>query len=233
MPTLHSSLDARRPPLGHATESVKPLRIALLDDHPIVLDGVAAWLEHEPGFVIEHRSTSSGPTLAELARGRIDALVLDFYLAPDDTDGVALVRFIRRRYPDLAIIVLSAGQTRETAYTAYQAGASAFISKWDAARCVAHAVRQSVTRAGQFHHTHTGVLVFGAPLAPEHDLSLNEIEVLHRLAAGASVSQISSNKSRSRKTISSHKRNAMRKLGLTSDLALAQYLNLHYGFLKK
>jgi len=233
MNTLHYSLATRGPSSRHSVEPAHTIRIVLLDDHPIVLDGVAAWLEQEPGFVIAHRSTSSEPTLKALEHGKIDAIVMDFYLRSDDMDGIALVRHLRRRHPDLAIIVLSAGQTRETAYASYEAGASAFVSKWDAAICIAHAVRQSLKRAGRFHHTHAGALVFGAPPSPGHDLTLNEIEVMHRLAAGASVSQISAGKARSRKTISSHKRNAMRKLGLSSDLALAQYLNLHYGFLKK
>ncbi len=221
MSLSHPSRPARRLSAVRPRHSTTPLRIVLLDDHPIVLDGVAAWLEQEPGFLIEHRFTSSGPALKALARGQTDAILLDFYLSPDDLDEVALVRYIRRHYPDLAIIVLSAGQTCETAYVAYQAGASAFISKWDAAGSLAQIVRQSVQRGAQFHHTHAGILMFGPPPAPTHGLSLNEVEILRQLATSASVSQISKQKSRSRKTISSHKRNAMCKLGLSNDLALA------------
>src|SRR5690606_3627948 len=86
-------------------------------------------------------------------------------------------------------------------------------------------MRAACNQPGQgFISYRNGELLTTAPAHPDTRLTAAEIEVLRQIAQGLSVTQIAARLLRSKKTISTHKRRSMKKLGLADDLALALYL---------
>lgn len=201
------------------------VRIAILDDHPVITLGVAAYLRAQPDFDIVHTETTADALLNKLTTQPCDIALVDFYLPKQPWDGVDFIRRLRRRHPHIAIITFSAGTPAETEYSAYRAGATGYLPKSAPLPTLVEVIRAACSPNIEGFITHKdGALQMTAPHHPDTRLTLSEIEVLRLISRGLSVTQISNRLLRSKKTVSTHKRRAMGKLGLADDLALALYL---------
>lgn len=200
------------------------IRVAVLDDHPVVALGVGAYLESRPGFQVVHRETSARALLEKLAQSPCDAALIDFYLPLEPWDGVNYLRRVRRYHPNMAIITFTAGNRLETEYAAYRAGANGYLAKQSGMILLPDMIRGVVSSMGQFLSVHEGKIRSSQPPAPHALLTTSEVEILRHIRQGLSVTQIADRLVRSKKTVSTHKRRAMRKLQLSDDLSLALYL---------
>ncbi|CAM4059460.1 response regulator transcription factor [Bordetella tumulicola] len=201
------------------------VRIAILDDHPVITLGIAAYLRSHPDFDIVHTETSSESLLHHLEARPCDVALVDFYLPKQAWDGVDCIRRLRRRHPDMGIITFSAGTQAETEYAAFRAGAHGYLPKSAALPTLVDVIRATLAPdTNGFITYQDGGLKFTPPSHPDTRLTSSEIEVLRQIAQGLSVTQVGARLLRSKKTVSTHKRRAMGKLGLADDLALALYL---------
>jgi len=203
------------------------VRIAILDDHPVITLGVAAYLRSQPDFEIVHAETTSESLANSLKRQPCDVAVVDFYLPRQPWDGMDFIRRLRRQHPHMAVITFSAGAAAETEYAAFRAGATGYLPKSASMPMLVEMIRAAHNRgspSGFITYTN-GALRAASPRHPDTRLTAAEIEVLRQIAQGLSVTQIAARLLRSKKTISTHKRRAMKKLGLADDLTLALYLN--------
>ena len=213
--TRRHLLLSRPPPL---------IRVAILDDHPVVALGVGAFLESRPGFQVLHRETSSRALLEKLAEAPCDVALIDFYLPLEPWDGVNYLRRVRRYHPNMAIITFSAGNRLETGYAAYRAGANGYLAKQSGMILLPDMIRGVVGAKAPFLSVQDGKIRSSPPPAPHALLTTSEVEILRHIRQGLSVTQIAERLVRSKKTVSTHKRRAMRKLQLSDDLSLALYL---------
>lgn len=178
------------------------------------------------------RAADATELFAEVDRTGCDLVLMDLYMPGGaDGSGVEAVRQFRRRYPDVALIVL----TMETEAAALQSvislGVDALISKRDridlihvaivtalAGECyLGPAVRTLITKAAAMQR-----LDFVRSV-----LSRRELEVFTQYASGLGVTEIAGRLGRSVKTISAQKCTAMRKLSLNSDAELFRFAVEH------
>jgi len=200
------------------------MHIALLDDHPVIALGTAAYLRSQSDFKVEVEETSGDAFAAMLSRQPCDAAVLDFYLPEAASDGFHFIKRIRRLFPDLIIVTFSAGKAVEVEYAAFKAGANAFVPKSAPLPLLADVLRMAAAAPSAFFAERDGSVVHVQPHSADELLSSSEVEVLRHIATGLSVTQVAERLNRSKKTVSTHKRSAMAKLGLADDLSLALYL---------
>lgn len=213
--TRRHLLQSRPPPV---------IRIAILDDHPVVALGVGAYLESRPGFRLVHRETSARALLEKLTQSPCEVALVDFYLPQEPWDGVNYLRRLRRYHPDMAIITFSAGNRQETQYAAYRAGANGYLAKQWGMLLLPDMIRGVISGKSSFLSVHEGKIRALPPPPPHALLTASEVEILRHISQGLSVTQIAARLVRSKKTVSTHKRRAMRKLQLSDDLSLALYL---------
>jgi DNA-binding NarL/FixJ family response regulator len=200
------------------------LRVAILDDHPIIAIGLAACLEQDPGLQVIMAETSADTFLNKLPSPGCDVAIVDYDLPDSACDGMSLIRRLRRHDSKMAIITLSANPARDIAYSAFRAGACGYLSKSDPIHLIPELIRAAAAQPRQFHLNIDGQIRTDRPQASGALLSASETEILRHISLGMSVTQVSQKLSRSKKTVSTHKRSAMRKLELADDLALALYL---------
>jgi len=200
------------------------IRIAVLDDHPIINLGTAAYLRGHSDFDVVLETTASDQFFAALEKQPCDAVVVDFYMPSDQLDGTHLIKRLRTKYPKIAIVTFSAGKAQETEYAAYRAGANAFMQKANALPLLADAIRMVTSQPKAFFSVRDERLTEIEPTDANDALSNAETEVLRLISEGYSVTQIAQKMCRSKKTISTHKRRSMAKLGLADDLSLALFL---------
>jgi two-component system, NarL family, captular synthesis response regulator RcsB len=214
-------------------DAERHIRIALLDDHPVVLHGLAAQLESEPDVSVVGSYETSRQLLNGLATRQADVLMMDYSLSPKDIDGLSLLRMLRARFPSLEILVVSGHGNPAMAALAMRSGARGFVSKaqpvneWiEAVRAVAarqryldpalayeleHAMRNAADGSG---------MNAMPTLMEQISLSPREREVLRCVLDGMAVTSIARKFSRSVNTISTQKQAAYRKLGIRSDAEL-------------
>lgn len=200
------------------------IRVCVLDDHPVIALGMASFLHNQTDFEVTHTETSAVRFLDSLKHIPCDVAIVDFYLPQEPWDGINLLKRLRRMFPELVVITFSAGKMADTQYAAFRAGANGYVPKGERLPFLADLIRLSVNAPEVFYSCSDGRVTDCRPTRPEERLTNAELEILRHIALGMSVTQIAAKLLRSKKTVSTHKRRAMKKLDLSDDLALALYL---------
>lgn len=207
------------------------LKVILADDHPVVLLGIRMSLEREPGIEICGEAANSTELVELMDRVKPDILISDFYM-PDGVygDGLSLVTFVKRRYPNVKLIILTMMMNASILEKIVAAGADGVLLKNGRKTDVVDAIRlvacghkyigvevKKILHEFRLDHTNT------KGKFDQKALSKKESEVLRLYVAGRSVSEIAIMLSRSIKTISHQKISAQQKLGIANDKQLYEY----------
>lgn len=200
------------------------IRIAVLDDHPIVSLGVSTYLRDHADFELVANVSTIDDLFTVLEHEPCDVALVDYYLPADRLDGATFIKRLRVEAPPLVIVVLSAARASDAECVCHRAGANAFLEKSTPLALIAEAIRHAVAAPRKFFVMRGGDVQALVPHAREDMLSAAEIEILRYIAEGLSVTQTAARLRRSKKTVSTHKRSAMRKLSVADDLGLALFL---------
>jgi two-component system, NarL family, captular synthesis response regulator RcsB len=193
------------------------MRVLIADDHPIVLMGVRHVLaeRHDVSIVGEARDPAA--LLAALAAEPCDVVVTDFAMPGGSaSDGLVMLGAIRAGFPATRIIVLTMLTNQALLQTIREAGAFAVLSKRGGLEELPRTIALLDDPSG-------GGARPGASGEPAPPLSPREVEVVRLCASGMTLTDIAQMHGRSIKTVSTHKHNAMTKLGLKSDAELVLY----------
>ncbi|HEY1139677.1 MAG TPA: response regulator transcription factor [Lysobacter sp.] len=205
--------------------------IVLADDHPIVSSGVRALLEQNPGFRVVAEATSPDELLRVLDSTPCQLVVTDFNMPGEQAaDGLSLLQLLGRRWPDLNIVVLTQLANPGVLNNIARLGnVRGVVSKSDAMKELPTAV--TAATAGRSYLSASVrkqvELAQGESADSTTTLSKREAEVMRLFALGHTVSEIARQLNRSVKTVSSQKVEAMRKLGVKSDLEFYAYAREH------
>jgi len=207
------------------------IRTLLADDHPIVRTSLRAELDKTGGFEVTAEASSPEELLTLIQRQPFDLLITDFSMPGGQVaDGLQMLGMIRRRKPDLPIIVLTMVNNGGVLKAVLDTGARGLMSKTDALSELALAV-QAVSHGRPFVSSGIAHLTDDSATGGQADglptLSKRETEVLRLFASGFTVTEIAGQLNRSVKTISRQKMDAMGKLGLKNDLDVYAYAREH------
>jgi len=194
----------------------------ICDDHPLVSLALKGVLQKDPQFNIIGEP-SSGPELIAMLRSQSCDLVILDYSMPGELDGIALIQYLKRMYPNVRILVFSGTASAALASRCIEAGAHGFMRKTQTGEPVRVAIR-SVAAGKTYIDPGLQVEVRRASDFERAFLSLSprEMVVVRLLLTGQSVSEIANRLNRSIKTVSTQKQTAFRKIGVQSDAELFQ-----------
>ncbi|MDA5336825.1 response regulator [Stenotrophomonas maltophilia] len=204
------------------------IRIVIADDHPVILAGIREALGTEPGIEVVAGAEDSTALVDVLSRFPVDVAVTDFSMPGGQYgDGVALLGFLRRRFPQVPLVVLTAVGGVQVLASIERAGASAIVAKADPTAELVQAIRAAAE--GQQGYRSTEIRRQLERIAPAGQVALTkrEAEVLRLFAEGLSQTEIAQQLQRSRQTISTQKSSAMRKLGLERSADIFEYAVTH------
>lgn len=205
--------------------------IVLVEDHQIVLEGLRALLEAEPGLTIVGQ-TNNGSEAVQLAeRLRPDVMIVDLMLP--GLNGLEVTRLVRQRSPQSRIIILSMYDHESFVVEALKSGAAGYVLKRDG---VAHLV-QAVHEVGAGRRYLSPSLseraleayilyveqVKNSSQKPVETLTPREREVLYLAAQGYTNAETAAHLVISPRTVEVHRANMMRKLGLRTQADLIRF----------
>jgi two-component system, NarL family, response regulator LiaR len=191
------------------------IRIVLADDHGVVREGLRAFLELQEGIEVVGEAADGEEAVEEAERLRPDVLLMD--LVMPRLDGVGAMRELRRRRPEIRVIVLTSFAEDERLLPAIQAGAAGYLLKNVEPRELARAVRAAHEGQALLDPAVAARLVeaiaqpAGEP--PRAALTPREREVLALVAHGLSNKRIARELAVSEKTVKTHVGHVLAKLG--------------------
>lgn len=201
-------------------------RIIIADDHPVVRLGVRALLQRQGRFDVVGEADNPDQLIRLIERTPADLLLTDFAMPSGPVvDGQAMLAMIRRRHPDLPVVLLTTFANIPSLRIALQAGVRGVIDKCEPMERIPAALDEVLGGA-----VHLGSRLRDALQAERQQatsaspqVSPKELEVLRLYVSGASVSQIATRLDRTVSTISRQRIMAMRKLGVRSEADLFTY----------
>lgn len=217
---------------GSSTIRLMTLKqVVVADDHPLILAGVRMLLERRSDVRIVCEVHSPSELLNALEEWPADVLITDLSMPGDsETDGIPLIRRIQREHPELAVMVLTMVANSGIVGSLLELGVQALIDKASGIAELAEALdavsvnRRYVSVSFRESLMHTK---FDSRANQIAKLSPRQAEVLRLIATGMTVSAVAVKLDRSIKTVSRQKIDAMKKLGLQSDIEIFAYAREH------
>ncbi len=212
--------------LRTASDSKK--KVFIVDDHPVVRDGLITLIEHEQDFKVCGDADDAAEALESISELKPDVVIVDIGLK--SSDGIELTRNIKVRYPKISVVVLSIHDESVYAERALHAGASGYLMKEAASNDIIKAIRTVLS--GEIYVSDQMAKKFldnafsrqsdiGAN--PVAKLSDREFEIFRLIGSGYKVSQIADRMHLSVKTIETYRARIKEKLSLSDASKLLRY----------
>jgi len=188
------------------THAPSPIRLLLVDDHPVFRAGLVSLLKLEKDIVVVGQAGSGAVALRMWQHCRPNVCLLD--LSMPDIDGFETLRSIRRSQPDARVVILTSSDSARDADVALAAGACGYVTKTVEHEAVLEAIRA-------VHDGASGIRLGVAPPAAAGGslLSPRELEVLNLLRTGAATDDIAAALGITSRTVKFHVAAILEKLG--------------------
>ena len=206
----------------------KQTSVLLVDDHPIVRQGIKMLVAREADMVVSGEAESAAEALGVIEKTHPDVAVVDLSLK--ESSGLELIKDIRIRYPKLLVLVLSMRDESFYAERVLRAGARGYITKEEGTEKVIEGIRRII--AGDIYLSDKlaskmigklvgGGTTAGAPLTQA--LTDRELEVFELIGSGLTTREIAEKLHLSPKTIESHREHIKEKLNIDTAAELLKH----------
>jgi DNA-binding NarL/FixJ family response regulator len=204
----------------------KAARVFIVDDHPLVREGLAALLAGQLDLEVCGEADDLAPALDQVKATKPDVVIVDVSLKSGN--GIDLIKQLKARDADCKILVSSMYDESLYAERALRAGAMGYINKQEMPQKVLDAVRQVLdgkmflSPAMTERMLHRAVRRGGGPASPVAALSDRELEIFQLVGRGQTTRQIANALHLSVKTVESHRENIKTKLNLPNSAELVR-----------
>lgn len=217
-----------------------PIRLLVVDDHPLFRRGVVALLSAQPQLQVVGEAGDAGEALRRAVQLQPDVILLDHHLP--GVCGVDALPSLREAAPNARVLMLTASEEADTLARALQRGAHGYLLKTADSEVIVAAIERALRGQSTVSMEMTDKLVTAlqtqqpalplpapAPAAapvvdPLEQLSPREREILREIAAGACNKEIARSLAIAETTVKTHVQHILRKLGLSSRVQAAVLL---------
>lgn len=208
-------------------KAVRPARVLIVDDHPVVRLGIRQMMAGEDGLTVCGEADSIESALQACQGGEVDLAIIDLSLG--SVSGLELVKQLHELYPQLLMLVLSMHDEALFAQRALRHGARGYLQKQEAIegliQAIHHVLNGKVYVSDNVAQQVLSGLRSSTPATTDQLATLTdrEIQVLERVGRGSSTAEIARDLGVSVKTIETYRSNIKAKLNLRSALDLVRY----------
>jgi DNA-binding NarL/FixJ family response regulator len=202
------------------------IRIMLVDDHPLVRDGLRARLEAMAHLRVVAEADNADDALVQAGLAPIDLVLMDINMR--GTNGIEAAARLRELFPGIAVLILSMHDKVEYVGQAMQAGARGYVLKDAPGKDIVLAI--DTVMAGGIYYSEALARQLARPQVVDSQLTTREQEVLQHIASGQSNKQIASALGLSVRTVETHRLNIKRKLGIEGQAELIRFAVQHARF---
>jgi DNA-binding NarL/FixJ family response regulator len=208
---------------------MKKVSILLVDDHPVVRQGLSALLKTQADLEVIEEADNGRAAVALAQKTLPDVIIMDVSMPL--LNGAEATRLIRKTIPSAKILVLSSYDDDEFVEHLIQAGAAGYLTKEKAPGDLFQAIRAvhsgrtffSAAITKRLRHQHTKSTPPGEPSKRSAELTCRQVEVLQLIAEGFATKQIAAELGISVKTAEKHRQLLMQRLNLHEIAGLTRY----------
>ncbi|MDO6763177.1 response regulator transcription factor [Agarivorans sp. 1_MG-2023] len=201
--------------------------ILLVDDHPLVQDGLKMRLEANPGFNVVG-TAADGEQALSMAQQLCPDIVLTDINMPK-LNGIQLLEALAEQCPNSKVVMLSMHDNKEYVQNAMRNGAKGYLLK-DIASSELISALDAIANGGRYISAGVSNMLFDNESSSSTvSLTKREQQVLRLLATGCGNKKIADSLSISIRTVETHTLKIRRKLDLDSSVAMIKYAIEHYG----
>jgi two-component system, NarL family, nitrate/nitrite response regulator NarL len=208
--------------IWHKPVKMKDMRILLVDDHAILLDGIRNLLEKEEGLQVTGTAESAEKALEFLKRNDVDIVITDFHMP--GMDGLTLVHTIKRIQPEIKTIILSMHDETHLVKEILRAGVNGYVLKKDTHKELLNAIEE-VKHGRVYLSSDINKILITNLQNPEEGrlLTDREREILKLIAKEYSNKQIAEELFISERTVETHRKNIFKKTSTNSLVGLIKF----------
>ena len=200
-----------------------PIRVALVDDHSLVRDGIRALLSVMTQLEVVGEAENGTDAIEMVGRCQPDLLLVDISLR--DINGLELTRVLRGQYPALKVLVLSMYDNYEYVSESVRSGASGYVLKNAPSREIIAAI-EAIASGGTFYSAEIAQRLI-ADKTTDKELTPRESQVLSKMAQGLNNKEMARELDISVRTVETHRLSIRRKLNIDKPAALVKYAMDH------
>jgi two-component system NarL family response regulator len=204
--------------------SISPIRVVIVDDHPMVTEGIQSILESYDDVEVIAACSSGQEIIDQVETLSPDVILLDLNMP--GIGGLSTTEMLLERRPGTRILILSMHDSPEYIASALSHGASGYVLKDVPTEEIKRAI--DAVMEGQ-RYLCTGAQGRLAPFTPpdREQLTNREQTILLQLAQGRSNKEVAQALDISVRTVETHRKNIKRKLGISSTAGLTRYAMEH------
>lgn len=195
------------------------IKILLVDDHPLVRDGLRARLEAVPAFQVVAEAGGAEEALRHAHQMEIDLALMDINMR--GINGIELTAQFHAMFPRIAVLILSMHDKAEYVMQAMQAGARGYVLKDAPGQDIVCAIE--TVMSGGIYYSAALARQLSRPMTPGLLLTARERQILQQIAAGKSNKQIARELDLSVRTVETHRLNIKRKLNIDGQAELIKF----------
>lgn len=196
-----------------------PIRVALVDDHALVRDGIKALLAVMAPLEVVGEAENGADAIEMVGRCQPDLLLVDISL--QDMNGLELTRVLRSQYPSLKVLMLSMYDNNEYVSESVRAGASGYVLKNSPSREIIAAI-EAIASGGTFYSAEIAQRLI-ADKSADNELTPRESQVLYKMVQGLNNKEMARELDISVRTVETHRLSIRRKLNIDKPAALVKY----------
>jgi two-component system, NarL family, invasion response regulator UvrY len=203
------------------------LKILVVDDHPVVRQGLKYILSGEPDIAVVGEASNASEVFDLVRTQDWDAVILD--IAMPGRGGLDILRELKREHPRLPVLMLSMHPEEQYAVRVFKEGAAGYMNKESAPYELIDAIKKITKGRKYVSATLAEKLAFMLETeTPLHDsLSHREYQVMLMIASGKGLSKIAEEMALSIKTISTYRTRILEKMQLKNNAELTRYAIKH------
>ena len=206
---------------------MEKVKLLIVDDHPVVREGIKAFFEDQPDYVVVGEVDDGLKVMEAVSRLKPDVVIMDITMA--NGDGLQATSNIKEKFHEIHVVILSMHRERKYAIDAFKAGAVAYVLKGSslseiktaAERAMAGNIYTSPSLSNDLMSDFVNILQ-NTKLEPFGTLSQREKEILKLVAEGEKSKQIAEKLFISLSTVKSHRKNIQKKLNVTDTINMVK-----------
>lgn len=200
-------------------------RVVIVDDHPILLEGLRHMLSAEPDLEVAGEALNAAGAMELSRKLSFDIMVLDLSLP--DNSGFGVLERLKAERPDLRILMLSSFPEEQFAVQAFKSGASGYVTKKSAAEELVTAIRK-VARGGKYvsqalAEKLTSFMTDNSEKQPHEWLSSREFQILLLIASGKMTGEVAKELCISTSTVGTYRSRILEKMHMKTTAELVRY----------
>jgi DNA-binding NarL/FixJ family response regulator len=214
--------------MAESESLTKKKKVLIVDDHPMICEGIAMLIEHEPDLMVVGKVPTATAALRAIEKLEPDIVVVDITL--QDSSGMELIKDMKIRWPDLPALVFSMHSESFFAARVLHAGARAYVSKREPPGKLIEAIRHVLDGGLYVSEKLTSAIVRRFVMGKTDSerswvssLTDREFQVFQMIGEGLQTREIAEKLHLSVKTVETHRERIKKKLNVDNAAKLAKY----------